>query len=469
MNHWFKHSLKTIVLPYLCLFITQPGYADQASINNDILQLDAAFKNLSETFYHAASNNTEEYPQPIVDVDLLLSAVNKLQEAGHTIEAIRLIHLNTETIKENLDSETIFSFIELLLDNNVWNLASTLLKEVEDANDQSILVTIQFLFAKYHARHHDWIQVNNLLEGHFSELSEEDTGYAYLLNGIALQHMKKHRQAINNYEKVLPSSQYYSHAQLNMAIANIRLGWWTDAQIKIKDQLKRAGKTNRDELTNRLYLVLGYALLQKEYYRDSRDAFRHIGLESRYTNRALLGIGLTATSQGDYVGAINALTILKNKKTFDLSVDESYLLIPYVYEKLQQEITVSTAYTEAMKYYRHRVAGLNNIAGEHIDINNLKYKSKTSSFIIDNNNFDYGARYPESFLKNFHRLKDFHNFTNDSKLKNKISRLIAKFNTTLQEVIADLVGQRKEYLNSYLNQSRYGLARLYDNSKKTGD
>lgn len=348
-------------------------------------------------------------------------------------------------------------------------MAATLFDKIEEENDQSIIATVQFIFAKYHARRHEWVKVHSLLDEGFVELSEENTAYAYLLNGIALQRLKKHRHAIENYNKVSATSQYFRYAQLNNAIAHIRLGWWTDAQLKIQEQTLQSNKINTDELTNRLHLVLGYALLQKNYYRDARDAFRSIGLDSRYTNRALLGIGLTATSQGDFVGALNALTILRDKKTYDLSVDESYLVIPYVYEKLVQEITVTTAYTEAMKYYNKRMQTLANIAAEHkeFDINN--YQVETSHFIIQNHSIDYGSSYPESFVKNFQRLESFYKTTNNADLKNKISNLIEQFDTTFQDIITSLLNERKHYIKSYLNQSRYGLARLYDSSKKVDD
>lgn len=468
MSQCFKYILKNLPLLCLCFLITQPTHAEQSAINKDIQRLEKKFKDLSTEFYQTTSNYKDEYSQPITDIDQLLSVVTKLHNK-HPIAAIQLIHINKKTVIENLDSSSIFKFIELLLDNNEWNLANDLLEEINSANDQSILATVQFTFAKYYAQHHQWQQANTLLEGSFAQLSEENTAYAYLLNGVALQHLKKHRPAIKNYKKIPKSSQYYSFAQLNFAIANIRQGWWTDGQTKIREQLKHANKTNEDELTNRLYLILGYALLQREYYRDARNAFRHIGVDSRYTNRALLGIGLTATSQGDYVGALNALTILKDKKTFDLSVDESYLLVPYIYEKLQQEITATSTYSEALKYYQQRMNALDALAASDAVLNDLEYKKETSSLIVQNNNLDYGSRYPESFMTDLQQLKKFNKINNDPKIKNKISKLITQFNSTLQKIIADLINERKEYLKSYLNQSRYGLARLYDNSQKAED
>ena len=51
-------------------------------------------------------------------------------------------------------------------------------------------------------------------------------------------------------------------------------------------------------------------------------------------------------------------------------------------------------------------------------------------------------------------------------MKFRIEALITKHDAVFQEIIGDLLQQRKEYLKSYLNQSRFGLARLYDKSNE---
>ena len=298
MTNWFKYNIKILCLFSLCFIVSLPAHSNTSTINTTIQLLEDEFKGLSSEFYQNTSSYSDTSRQKITDINQLLIKVNKLNTANDSITAIQLIHFNLATVKDNLDTKAVFSIIELLLDKNEWNLANSLFQTIKDDGDKSLLATVQFLFAKYHAKRNEWKQVNKLLEGHFTELSEENAAYAYLLNGSALQHLKKHRQAVSNFDKIKATSQYYHYAQLNTAIANIRQGWWTDAQVKIRNLIKVYNKSNEDELTNRLYLVLGYALLQREYYRDARDAFRNIGLNSRYTNRALLGIGLTATSQG---------------------------------------------------------------------------------------------------------------------------------------------------------------------------
>jgi len=468
MNNWFKFTINSFVLLGLCFFFQPQVQAKPNKINHEIMQLEDEFKTLSSAFYQDSSSYSADSLQEITSIEILLKDVNKLKNANQPIAAIQLIYYNIDTLKDNADTKDIFEFMQLLLDQNEWNLANTLFRAIKNDGDKSLLATVQFIFAKYHAQRNEWKQVNKLLKGITTELSEENAAYANLLNGTALQRLKKHRKALVYYNKIKPTSQYFRYAQLNSAIANIRQGWWTDAQIKIKTLLKNSNKENQDELTNRLYLVLGYALLQREYYRDARDAFRNIGLNSQYTNRALLGIGLTATSQGDFIGGLNALTILKDKKTYDLSVDESYLLVPYVYEKLQQEMTVTTSYSEAMNYYQQRIELLDDITVQHLNFSKTKYIKKTMSLVIEKNSFDYGSKYPKSFIENYQHIIDFKAYTSNSKIKRKTQKLISKYDSTYQKIIADLADKRKESLKSYLNQSRYGLARLYDNTTETG-
>ena len=219
-------------------------------------------------------------------------------------------------------------------------------------------------------------------------------------------------------------------------------------------------------MINRLYLVLGYSLLRKEFYRDSREAFRNIEIDSVYFNKALLGIALTATSQEDHIGALNAINILKSKKSYDLSVDESHLLLPYTYEKLGQNMTASASYTEAQQYYKNRISNIKALS--------LK-ESLTAKIILDNNNVinvennivEFTKYYPLSFLENtakINALEKHMNHISNEKLKKEYRTVKNTHNYLLHKMLGDMFNKRLSYLNSYLNQSRFGLARLFDNS-----
>lgn len=453
---------------YLLIIYCSPlNAAEQQPLTDQIKWLDDEFITLSSIIYQQPIESSNSPLDVIADIDRLLTEIKQMSDGGRSIAAIQLLSLNINTLQDNLDHQAVIAITELLLDNNVWNQAHSLLQRLKQESDSNILATVQFLFAKYHAERHEWSQVNERLRGIFSELSADNAAYAYLLKGVALQKLKKHRQSTEFYSNIPASSRYYVYAQLNTAIANIRQGWLTNAQSSINDLIHDLPRNISDELTNRLYLVLGYALLQKEYYRDARESFRNIGLSSRYANRALLGIALTATSQGDFVGGINALSILKDKDTTDLSVDESYLVIPYVYERLQQEMTVINSYNEAMDYYQQRIQQLDKISHQQWKFSSVQFNSQTSSLIIRNNSLDYGAFYPKSFINNYHLLLDFSYSIKASKLQQRIKALLTNYDDVFQHIIDQLISQRKKHLNSYLNQSRYGLARLYDSSNRT--
>jgi len=441
-------------------------FADQTQVISQIQDLDDEFKSLSSEFYANALSTANADLTRVKDIDQLLDWVKGFVANQQPIAAIRLINFNTATIRNNIDSQAVFTLTDILLAHNEWRLAKSIFDEIEDEGDNSLLALMRYIFAKYHARRNEWTEVNRLLNGIFSELSPDNAAHAYLLNGSALQYMKKHRLAVESHSKIPPESEYYSYARLNMAIANIRQGWLTEARTTLRGLIAESRQQGESDLTYRLYLVLGYALLQREYYRDARESFRNIALDSRYANRALLGIGLTATSQGDFVGGLNALTILKEKQTFDLPVDESYLLIPYLYEKLQQGTTATASYNEAIAYYQSRLIQLNNLLNLRPEFNRVKYIDDTSSLIIRNTSLNYGEMFPVSFIHNYRELNGFSTFNQNPAMAKKIEGLVFKFNRVFQSILVELIERRKNYLSSYLSQSQYGLARLYDSSRE---
>ena len=454
-----------VVLSYIAIIVfPNLSPANDTNLINEISQLDNDFRKLSTTFY---GDSQDKALPKIGNVDKLLQLVNESIKNSDDITAIKLLYRNKSLVMKNVDNRAIFTFINLLLRNNEWRMASEIFTTIQEDGDRSLQATANFIFAKYYADRNEWPQTDKLLNGIFTELPVNDATYAYLLKGVSLQQLKKHRKAIEYYRKIPKASKYYREAQLNIAIANIRQGWWTDANNIIKNVTENVSNNERDETLNRLHLVLGYALLQSEYYRNARDEFRKITLNSRYTNRALLGIGLTATSQGDYVGGLNALSILKQKKSFDLSTDESYLLLPYIYDKLQQEITVTASYSEAMNYYQKRINSLEQLIGTHKTFSPTQYDKETSTLTISDNHLDYGDMYPESFINNYQLILKLSERNKNSAKFATTSSLLKKYDRTYQEVVNALLEQRLSYLKSYLNQSRYGFARFLDSTNET--
>lgn len=435
-----------------------------ASIDFDAL--DKRFQKFSQDFYKQTVNNASLPLDKFKSLTALKNKVDEYINAGKPVHAIALIHHNNSTMRNNIDSPDIISLIALLLENDDWNEAKQLFDVIKYEAGKSAASNVSFEFAKYFMKRKQWQKAWDHLNDVINELSVENAHYAQIMIGTILQHQKKHREAVTYYKKVKPSSKYYATAVLNTAVAYIRQDWWTDALLLINETVEKKNKHVSDEMADRLNLLLGYALLRKEYFRNSRDTFRKVRLNSPYTNKALLGIALTAANQDDFIGALNAITILKDKRTTDLSVDESYLLLPYTYGKLKQHLTASSAYAGAIAYYQERISSLEEIINARGNVLSLVKISNTNKTIqVKSNSLDYSRRYPNSFFDNYANLAHFKTrLEGANKLNKQYSSLVADYNTTLKAITMNLVTQRIDYLQSYLNQSRYGLARLYDSS-----
>ena len=468
----FKQTFKAItpLLTFVglafCLLFSQSSIA--AVSNDEIRSLERDFQIVSNKFYVSLSKTLSQCRSHTTSLKRLNLQIEKLSQENKNIIAICLIQNHLPLIKKNIDSKEVFPIFQFLLDVNNFIFADKIYALVEDEGDKTLLSNYSFMYARYYLKRKKWNKVLAYTKGIYNDLAAEDANYARLMTGIALQKTKKHRTAIKIYSKIPQLSKYYAEAKLNTAIAYIRQDWWTDAHIAINDIIKsKKVKTNK-EMINRLYLVLGYSLLNKEFYRDSREAFRNIEIDSIYFNKALLGIALTATNQEDYIGALNAINILKSKKIPSLSVDESYLLLPYTYEKLNQNMTASASYTSAQKYYENRIKNI------HL-IQNKKQYGISAEDIVSNNNYlklennivDFTKHYPVSFLNNAVEIKALSNYVSyikNKKLLQQYQQLVARHNNMLSRMLKHILDQRLAYLNSYMNQARFGLARLFDNS-----
>ena len=456
-------ALLAVMLGLLAL----PGALQAGPIKPDTIEdLDRQFQDYSRDFYRQVIKTRLFALQKYKTIAELKSRVDTLLKSGDTSHALALIHFNFELIRNNIDALETVHLTGLLLDLNDWHGAKRIFSTARNEGGKVAVSNLSYVFAKYFMARKEWQQALAHLQGVINDLSDDDANYARIMVGTILQYQKQHRKAVTYYQKVSKHSRYYPTAVLNTAVAYIRQDWWTDAYILINELVKDDSLHVNDTMIDRLHLVLGYALLRKQYFRNSREAFRNVGLNSPYTNRALLGIALTAANQEDFIGSLNAITILKNRKSTDLTVDEAYLLLPYTYGKLKQNLTATSAYTDGIKYYQERIAALQNISrSDESILAKLRISPDKTSISIDNNEFDYSQYYPKSFFDNYEQLVRLGKHAGSiSSLQSKYQALFSVHRKTLASICRHLLDERIDYLQSYLNQSRYGLARLYDSS-----
>ncbi|HNG62087.1 MAG TPA: tetratricopeptide repeat protein, partial [Cellvibrionaceae bacterium] len=156
------------------------------------------------------------------------------------------------------------------------------------------------VLADYYLQDGDTQNAREALEqASFADPKSRTGEYAALLNGVLLQKQKKHREAAKLYEKIPATSPLYLNAQLNLATANIRQDWWSDAISLVNKARSQQGK-QQTELSNHLLMTLGFIQLKAGFYRDAASSFSNITQDSQYAKRAALGLGLGYLEQKKY-------------------------------------------------------------------------------------------------------------------------------------------------------------------------
>jgi len=432
----------------------------------DFEKADKEFIKLSSDIFTEIS---EKNIINIKSIELLHNKIKDLQSKNNNSESIRYITQNINLVKKNIDHESFVYYINILLSNNEWHTASKLLEYVLIESDKSLASNIKFIFAKHYFNKGDFKKSLELLRGINQHLSVNNGHYALIMMGVILQKQKKHRESLKFYNKVPATSKYYGYAQLNKAIVYIRQGWWSDAHIIINGSLNPPKNKQRfsSEFINRLYLVIGYSFLQQEYFREARESFRNVQTQSIYANRALLGIALSAANQGDNTGALNILNILQKKNLNILPVEETYLLLPYIYERIGQHKTASASYSIALNYYQKKISKLKGVV-KSIQKNDLSTLNLVDDKLkINDFEFQISNQKTIQLLRNKKNLNQLIKATNNPILTNKASSLAEKYNHLLSKIASKKIKERISFLESYQNQSQYGIARLYDNSQKS--
>lgn len=432
--------------------------SSQDSLLNAISELDRQYQAVTDK---ALRQQTAHWQgETFASIEQLADSLVAFDDTATFYSRLQLIYAHRSLIQRQIEHPRVYDLVDYLLHYNARTLADELLAETERLNDRHQLALVQLGFARYHAQRHDWNACLAMLgDDSLARLGEHQAHEGILLKASALQNLQRHREAIDFYRQLPATSSFYPHAQLNLAIASIRQGWLGEAHSIVDSMSNHNGNlADHDALSNRLYLVMGYAFLQQEYYRDARESFRRIDRDSAYLNRALLGIGLSASSQSDYAGGLNALALLKQRRPQDLPVAEAYLVTPFLYEKMQDEKIISASYSEAMDYYQSSLAALDRLSAEIPPIDDIELSSPDDSLEIGSFIFDYGTKYPKYFLSNYRQLAAIANLHSSD----EIERLLRQHREMLDRVMQKLLAERRQHLLSYLNQSRYGLARLYD-------
>ncbi|PKG38762.1 tetratricopeptide repeat protein [Psychromonas sp. Urea-02u-13] len=443
-------------------FFSITCWANEQSDTQEMLdRVDKVHQDFTQKFYRDLLKDPIYKTKKYSSISALLKQLNDTQEIKNTA----LIINNMNMIKRYYDDPAIFILIKKLLKVNAYHAAKTLINEVTEQGDTSLATHANFLLADFYFQRRQWKKVLKNLTTEINFLENQKYHSALLMRGISFQKMNEHYLAIKEYEKVPNDSTYYTSSQLNLAIANLRQGWWTDAHIIIQKQLNVQKKSPHEATLNRLYVTLAYSLLNQGYYRTARTTFHQVGSNSKYANQAILGIALTAAQQGDDIGALNATRYLKKQLHDELPVHESYLLMPFFYEKSNQLVAASTGYTQAETYYKKKINDLKKRLNAPLDLS-LSLITADTNFTasLAENTLSFTPYYPNYYFKNRSLIGKYQSYIEKNTLQKQYKDLSDTYQQTTNEMGKVLLQHKIDNLTSYLDQSRYGLARLFDNN-----
>ncbi len=434
---------------------------DIQAIYEKMPKLDEQFQQVSNDFYKSyvktgavsAFADIKQLPENIAAVP-----------PERRIDLIAGVKKNTQGICKQYADNKFLTLIDLLYSVNETATLRTISDCINQKADAVARAENYFQLAQYYYHRKQWVgALAALKKVNLKDLSVRDAHYADLLHGFVLQSQKQHREAAKIYKLVPPSSPYYAHAKLNEGIGYLRQGWWTEAHLEFKKAIESIQTQQNQEFKNRILVVLAYSQLNYEFYRDARETLRNVSLDSQYTNKALMGLGLAAAYQEDYAGAINAFTRLANNTSPDLSVDESYLLVPTTLQELGDDTAAAEAYLKAIEYYKNRIQTLTNARAKLNSSASAKAPEILEQMDAQADAL-YGAKnlIPEYIVSNYQYLQVFSRKTSDKALLKKIQSLEAEYDEVLKALVTNNIALRETILNNYLSQAKYGVAKLYD-------
>lgn len=411
------------------------------------VNIDDELGRVISTTYSRIANTSNH----VKDLAGTLEQAEKSYHAKDYAGALQLLATSRALSNSRLDDPNLQSLTRLALQLYCLPQVEQLLREAQQQNYQQAQAIITFELTRFYSTNENWAAVIRLLKdpGILEQLTTNDAAEAYVLLGSALQKQKKHREAMRFYERINSESEHFRIAQLNLASALLRQEWWTDAHIAINAALQ-TNKGKRDELDYRLFTVKGFSQIQFGFYRDARESFRNVAISSQYAQRALLGLGIAALHQQDFIGALNAFDKLRAQQQSDISVAEAHLLSAFTLRQLEQFDAATARYQEAIDYYQKVSQDLEALLNSTTNV--------SIHFLRPENNKDKTLKNSASKIALLNDLSKIASGTE----ANTIASLKSRLSQVSAERAASLLREEKNAIDSYLSQSRFGLASLYD-------
>ncbi len=176
-------------------------------------------------------------------------------------------------------------------------------------------------------------------------------------------------KASNIIESIEKGSIWQLYGQYNLAITYQQLGQSLQG-VAIMESLVKAidNVTEQNDelraLRDRANMAAGYMNLYDERYYLAMNAFKLVHLDSLFSNKALLGYGWAALKAGNQQLSVNAWTELSKRSASDLTVQETFVAIPYAYEQMGIKGAALSGFEKAVGSYQHAIARIDDVIAD---------------------------------------------------------------------------------------------------------
>lgn len=174
-----------------------------------------------------------------------------------------------------------------------------------------------------------------------------------VFESILLMKQQQLDKAIENLRTVRGDTSWAIFGQYNLGIALLR----QNRRDEAIDWLKRVADVRGDDaemsaLRDRANYVLGYTHLRAQAAQQAKNYFQQIRLDSPFSNRALLGMGLTYEALREQKLALATWIELSKRRYTDRAVLEALLAVPYGYAQLGGHDQAIANYRIALDVYK---------------------------------------------------------------------------------------------------------------------
>jgi tetratricopeptide (TPR) repeat protein len=184
-------------------------------------------------------------------------------------------------------------------------------------------------------------------------------------DALLMLQQQQHDQAIEVLSKLRGDTTWAALGYFNLGTTLLRMNRNEEAEQALKRVLAISGDDPEiAALRDRANFVLGFSALRRQSALIAKNHFQQITLDSPFSNRALLGVGLAFESLRDYKQSLAAWLELIDRDPADRSVLDALVAVPYAYTQLGAHEQAVTRYKAALDIYEKELNHVEAMMGD---------------------------------------------------------------------------------------------------------